>query len=123
SILQGILLFTCLLFIPAYTGIRLAAERSDINVDLLFISTLRPRAIVRGKFVAALVLAVLIFSACTPFMTFSYLLRGLDVPSVVPVCRAWESWVCSIPGRWPSSIRRRRTVPWACGCGCWGCGS
>jgi hypothetical protein len=85
SILQGILLFTCLLFVPAYTGIRLAAERSDTNVDLLFISTLRPRAIVRGKFVAAVVLAVLIFSACTPFMTFSYLLRGVDMPSIVLV--------------------------------------
>src|SRR5262249_9107992 len=44
-VLQGILLGTCLL-VPAYAGLRLGAERSDTNVDLLFISTLRPRAIV-----------------------------------------------------------------------------
>ena len=83
--LQLILLITCLLFLPAYTGFRLAAERSDTNVDLLFITTLRPRAIIWGKFVAAVVIAVLIFSACTPFMVFTYLLRGIDAPSIVLV--------------------------------------
>jgi len=83
--LQTILVITCLVFLPAYMGFRLAAERSDTNVDLLFITTLRPRAIIWGKFVAAVVLAVLIFSACTPFMTFTYLLRGIDVPSILLV--------------------------------------
>src|SRR5579884_1934259 len=85
GILQGILLGTCMLFLPGYTGARLAAERSDTNVDLLFITTLRPRAIISGKMVAALVLAVMIFSACMPFMAFTYFLRGIDVPSIVVV--------------------------------------
>src|SRR5205807_7480474 len=80
-ILQGILLGTCLL-VPIYAGLRLGAERSDTNVDLLFISTLRPRAIVAGKLLSSLVLVLLVFSACTPFMTFSYLLRGLDIPTI-----------------------------------------
>jgi hypothetical protein len=84
-VLQLILLITCLLFLPAYTGFRLAAERSDTNVDLLFVSTLRPRAIIWGKFVAAVVIAVLIFSACTPFMMFTYLLRGIEAPSILLV--------------------------------------
>ncbi len=84
-ILQLILLITCLLFLPAYTGLRLAAERSDTNVDLLFVTTLRPRAIIWGKFVAAVVIGVLIFSACTPFMVFTYLLRGIDAPSIILV--------------------------------------
>lgn len=83
GILQGILLGTCLLFIPLYTGFRLAAERSDTNVDLLFITTLPPRAVVWGKLGAALVLAGLIVSACAPFMAFAYLLRGLDMPSIL----------------------------------------
>lgn len=82
STLLGILLGTCLLFVPAYTGIRLGAERSDANVDLLFITTLRPRSIIWGKFLAALVLTVLLYSACLPFMTFTYLLRGVDLPSI-----------------------------------------
>jgi hypothetical protein len=81
-LLQGILLTTCMLFVPAYTAFRLAAERSEVNVDLFFITALRPRSIIWGKFVAALVLALLIFSACTPFMTFTYFLRGIDIPSI-----------------------------------------
>jgi hypothetical protein len=82
GLLQGVLLTTCMLFLPAYTGFRLAAERSDTNVDLLFITTLPPRAIISGKFVAAVVLALMIFSACTPFMAFTYFLRGIDLPSI-----------------------------------------
>jgi hypothetical protein len=84
-VLQGILLGTCMVLIPAYAGVRLAAERSDTNVDLLFISTLRPRAIIAGKFLASVVLILLIFSACAPFMTFTYLLRGIDIPSILLV--------------------------------------
>ena len=80
--LLGILLGTCLLFVPAYTGIRLASERTDANVDLLFITTLRPRSIIWGKFFAGIVLTILLYSACMPFMTFTYLLRGVDLPSV-----------------------------------------
>jgi hypothetical protein len=84
-VLQGILVGTCLVLIPAYAGVRLAAERSDTNVDLLFISTLRPRAIIAGKFQAAVILVLLIFSACAPFMTFTYLLRGIDIPTILIV--------------------------------------
>ena len=80
--LQGVLLATCMLFLPAYTGLRLAAERSDTNVDLLFITTLPARAIISGKFIAAIMIAVMIFSACTPFMAFTYFLRGIDLPSI-----------------------------------------
>jgi hypothetical protein len=82
SVLQGILLGTCMVFIPAYTGMRLGAERSDVHVDLFFITTLRPRSIIAGKFIAALMLAILIFSACMPFMAFTYFLRGIDLPSI-----------------------------------------
>ena len=81
-VLLGILLGTCLLFVPAYTGIRLASERADANVDLLFITTLRPQSIIWGKFFAGVVLTILLYSACMPFMTFTYLLRGVDLPSV-----------------------------------------
>ena len=82
---QGILLGTCMLLVPALTGGRLAGERSDTNVDLLFISSLSPRAIVGGKLLAAAALVLLMFSACAPFMAFAYLLRGLDVPTILVV--------------------------------------
>jgi ABC-2 type transport system ATP-binding protein len=87
-LMQGFLLGTCMLFLPAYTGFRLAAEHSDINVDLLFVTTLKPGRIIGGKYLAALVLQVLIFSTCTPFMTFTYLLRGLDAPTMAFVVGA-----------------------------------
>jgi hypothetical protein len=84
-VLQGILLGSCVLFLPLYTGLRMAGEHSDVNVDLLFITTLRPRAIVAGKLLSTLLLAVIIFSACTPFLMFTYLLRGIDIPTVLAV--------------------------------------
>ena len=82
SALLFILLVTCLLFIPAYTGIRLATERSVENVDLLFITNLRPWSIIWGKFLAALALTVLLYSAGMPFISFTYLLRGIDLLSI-----------------------------------------
>lgn len=82
GVLLFILLATCLLFVPAYTGIRLAIERSVGNVDLLFITTLRPWSIIWGKFLVALVLTVLLYSAGMPFIAFTYLLRGIDLPSI-----------------------------------------
>jgi hypothetical protein len=80
--LQAILLATCMLFLPAYTGARLAAERSEVNTDLLFITTLQPRKIISGKLASAVILAILIFSACAPFMAFTYFLRGIDLVSI-----------------------------------------
>ena len=56
-------------------------SRKD-NVDLLFISTLKPRAIMAGKLQSAVILVLMVFSACAPFMTFTYLLRGLDMPTI-----------------------------------------
>jgi hypothetical protein len=83
AILHSVMLVTCMLFVPLYAGIRLAAERSDTHVDLVFVTTLPPRAIVGGKFLAALVVAVIIFSACTPFLFFTYFLRGIDWPTIL----------------------------------------
>jgi hypothetical protein len=82
-ILFGILLAISLLFVPLYSGVRLAAERSETNLDLLFITTIKPRSIVAGKLMAAVTLTVLVFSACLPFLTFTYFLRGIDLPSML----------------------------------------
>jgi hypothetical protein len=81
-ILLVILLVVSLLFVPAYTAVRMIAERSETEVDLLYITTIAPRSIIAGKLLAAAVLTGLIFSACLPFMTFTYFLRGIDLPTV-----------------------------------------
>lgn len=82
SALLIVLLFTCMWFVPLYSGIRLTMERNDANIDLLFISTITPGSIVRGKFLAAMGLTLLIFSTCMPFMVLTYLLRGVDLPTI-----------------------------------------
>ncbi len=84
-LLLGILSATCLMFVPILTGLRMASERSEHNADLLYISTLSPRSIISGKFLASMLLTILIFSACAPFMTISYLMRGIDVYTIA-VC-------------------------------------
>jgi hypothetical protein len=84
-VLSIVLLTTCMLLVPLYAGVRLAGERSETNVDLLFVTALRPRSIIWGKFFSAIVLLLLIVSACAPFMTFTYLLRGIDIPTILVV--------------------------------------
>ena len=37
-----LLMLTCMGFVPLYSGIRLSLERNDANIDLLFITTIRP---------------------------------------------------------------------------------
>src|SRR5215475_8478712 len=80
--LFGILQVVGVIFVPLYTGARLAAERSDTNVDLLFITTIKPRSVIAGKMFAAVTLTALIYTACMPFMAFTYFLRGIDLPSI-----------------------------------------
>ncbi len=69
-------------FIPLYLGLRVAGERQENNPDLLYVSTLSPARIIRGKFYCGAYMALLFFSACLPFMAFTNLLRGVDLPTV-----------------------------------------
>ncbi len=82
GVLLSVLAITCLFFVPAYTGIRLSLERSRADIDLCFITALTPGAVVRGKYLAAMALTLLIFSVCMPFMVLTYLLRGIDLPTI-----------------------------------------
>lgn len=95
AFLLGILLIVCFAFVPLYSGVRLALERNDANVDLLFISTITPGSIVRGKFLAAMALTLLIFSTCMPFMVLTYLLRGIDLPTIF-FALGWGFMSCAI---------------------------
>jgi ABC-type transport system involved in cytochrome c biogenesis permease component len=88
GILVTVLAVTCQLVVPLYTCIRFSRERNDNNVDLLFITTIRPGAIVRGKFWASMALTGLIFASCLPFLCLTYLLRGIDLPTIFLIL-AW----------------------------------
>ena len=78
AILAGFTAF----FVPLYTGVRFHSERNDSNTDLLFITTIKPRTIINGKVQIGIMLLMLLFSLCLPFMTFSYLLQGIDLPTI-----------------------------------------
>jgi len=80
--LHGAILFVCMIGLPVYTAARLFAERGSEGLDLLYGTALSPRAIVRGKVGAALVLALLLYSASLPFVTFTYLLRGIRLGDI-----------------------------------------
>ncbi len=71
----------CMLFVPVYAGVRMAAERGDNHLDLHFVTRLSPGAILRGKLLAALALTALMVSAALPFTTLSFRLGGVDLPS------------------------------------------
>ncbi|MCP4104823.1 MAG: hypothetical protein GY749_04690 [Desulfobacteraceae bacterium] len=82
GILFGIFVFSSMLFVPLYTAFRMFTERSGDNMDLVFISAVKPKAIIRGKLFTGMAITLLIFSVCLPFMCFTYLLRGVDLPSI-----------------------------------------
>lgn len=85
EIFQFFLTFLSILsfiLIPLYVGVRLMAERQEGNVDMLYITTLSAARIIRGKLLCGVYLIVLFFSVCAPFMVFTNLLRGIDLPTV-----------------------------------------
>ena len=82
SAFMVILAGASIFFIPLYIGVRVAAERQENNPDLLYVSTLSPARIIWGKFLCGAYMALLFFSACMPFMAFTNLLRGVDLPTV-----------------------------------------
>lgn len=60
----------------------LLSERDQQTYEVLSISTLKPRQIVWGKLLSALVQLFIYYSALTPFLAFTSLLRGIDVPTI-----------------------------------------
>jgi hypothetical protein len=81
--LFAVLSLICMLFMPAYTGLRLAAERGESGLDLQFVTTLTPGAILRGKFQAGMIVTLLLASAALPFLMLTFRLGGVDLPAIL----------------------------------------
>ncbi|MEZ4525239.1 MAG: hypothetical protein R2941_04895 [Desulfobacterales bacterium] len=97
EVLFGVLVFSVILFVPVYTGARMSLERSAENMDLLFATAIGPGTVIRGKLCAGMVITLLFFSACLPFMTLTWFLRGVDLPSVfVILCMAFVGIAAAI---------------------------
>jgi len=78
----AILSLPLLVVVPFAAFRSLAAEREDNTYDLLSITTLRPRQIIGGKLASSIVQMTVFFSAITPCLAFTYLLRGVDAPTI-----------------------------------------
>jgi hypothetical protein len=79
----AILAALLIVFVPYFAFRSLAEEREDNTYEMLSITTLRPRQIISGKLGSAVAQMLVFFSAITPCLAFTYLLRGVDVPTIV----------------------------------------
>ena len=82
AILTGILFFAVIVCVPVYAAVRIYSERAGDQMALFFLSTLAPHRIVLGKLASNLILSLLLVSACLPYLSFTYYLRGIDLPTV-----------------------------------------
>jgi hypothetical protein len=92
-------MFACLTaavqgFTPFSAFLSTSAEWDENTHDLLVLSNLRPRQIVYGKLLSALVQALLYYSTFGPFLVFAFLLNGVDL-RVIAVTLAGSMAVCT----------------------------
>ncbi len=73
-----------LLVVAPYTAFHsLSAERQDRTHELVSITTLNPRQILSGKLGSIVLQMVVYLSAIFPCLAFTYLLRGLEIFTVI----------------------------------------
>ena len=77
-----ILALPLIVVVPLAAFRSLTAEREDNTYDLLSITSLRPRQIISGKLGSSVAQMAVYFSAITPCLAFTYLLRGVDLPTI-----------------------------------------
>ena len=80
-----ILTVPMLLIVPFSAYRSLAGEREDGTYELLSITTLTARQIVTGKLGSAVLQMLLYYSALSPCIAFTYLLRGVDILTIACV--------------------------------------
>jgi hypothetical protein len=78
-----ILAVPMLLIVPFSAFRSLASEREDLTYELLSISTLTSRQIITGKLGSAILQMMVYYSALAPCIAFTYLLRGVDIISLL----------------------------------------
>ena len=79
----AIFMLASVIMIPLFVGIRLGMERSEENLDLLYVTTLPARRIIAGKLLAGIIVSGVLLFAALPFMTLTFLLRGIDIPTIL----------------------------------------
>jgi hypothetical protein len=77
-----VLAFPLFVIVPYGAFRSLAGECEDRTFELVSITTLHPRQIVAGKLGSAVMQMIVYFSALSPCLAFTYLLRGIDVLTI-----------------------------------------
>lgn len=77
--LYNVLFLASFAVIPLHSGFRFLRERSEGTDELLFITTITPQKIIRGKFAATFLIILLINSAFAPFVSMTFFLSGVDI--------------------------------------------
>jgi hypothetical protein len=80
-----ILAVPLLVVVPFGAFRSLASEREDGTYELLSITTLKPRQIIDGKLGSAVLQMLVYLSAVAPCLAFTYMLRGIDAPTILYV--------------------------------------
>ena len=80
-----VLAFAVFVVVPFGAYRSLATEYEERTFELISISALRPGQIITGKLLSAIVQTFIYYSASVPYMSFTILLKGIDVPSIVLV--------------------------------------
>lgn len=80
-----ILALPLLVIVPFFAFRSLADERDDRTFELLSITALGPRQIIAGKLGSAMVQMLVYLSAIMPCLAFTYLLRGIEAPTILVV--------------------------------------
>jgi hypothetical protein len=78
-----ILAFPLTVMVPFGAFRSLASEQEQRTGELLSITTLGPQQIIRGKLGSAVVQMSIYLSAISPCLGFTYLLGGIDVPTIL----------------------------------------
>ncbi len=81
-IFYTVLMVAILIIVPYGAFRSLLSEREQNTFELLSITALSPKQIVWGKLLSALVQVFIYYSAIAPFIAFSSLLPGFELPSV-----------------------------------------
>jgi hypothetical protein len=94
-----VLSFAIFLVVPFGAFRSMLNERDHNTYELLSISTLTPGQIVRGKLSSSVVQILIFYSAIAPFIAFTSLLQGFDLPLVAFMLLGaflWSTTTCMI---------------------------
>jgi len=78
-----ILAFPLLVIVPFGAFRSLASEQEDRTYELMWITSLGPRQIIRGKLGSTVLQMLIYLSALSPCLAFTYMLRGIDFPTIL----------------------------------------